>query len=462
MHNKLIYILLATFIAFSCDDDSPNLPSVEERNETAISNLRDLLTDPGSGWKVNYQPTPESGSFFMIMKFDEDGTVNIQSDLAAEAGVYYDQTISYRIDSGLGLELIFETYGVLHYLFELDQASFGAEFEFLYDHEEDDNLIFMSKSDVSDRSTIVFEPASPSDAAAFSREIAENFDSYTGQSPRLFGGANPSQQLYINNMDISVFWSVDLSKRSLLIDVAGSGSTIQEVLDGNYQTIGESTGYSFLNGNLVLSTPVAINTGGQNFTLSEIQLGEYGLSGDPLCLGSEELTPSYTVTVPGAGSGTLTKNLINSSGFAFTRQSQSIYSVNIPFIFNSNLESLYEEGSINAKLPNAIAFVMTLGLESDSIPENSVGFILEYENDTTEFYLRSFDASLTGNLLEVSLLDDYYHTGTPAAIEEQALIEITDEIFEGGSVYAYDLDIRGLTAFQFYNPCNGYEFILVR
>ncbi|MEQ8470160.1 MAG: DUF4302 domain-containing protein [Marinoscillum sp.] len=462
MRKKLIYILLGLSFAFGCEDEKSDLPSVEDRTEAAIEDLRDHLTDPTNGWKVSYQPTSESGSFFMIMDFSENGDVNIQSDLAADDGVYFNQTTSYRIDSGLGLELIFETYGALHYLFELDQASFGAEFEWLYEGEDDDKLTFSSKSDLFDQSTIIFEPATSTDVLLFSREIAENFDSYAGQSPRLFGGANPSQQLYLSNIDLSVFWSVDLSKRILNIDLAGKGSTIQEVIAGNYQAIGQASGYTFLDGKFVLNNPVTINTGGQSFLLSEIILEEYSTNGDPLCAGSGENTPSYTISVAEVGSGTLTKNLINSSGFGFTAQSQSLYSVNIPFIFDDSLRSLAEEGSISTKLPNAVAFLMTLGFDSDSIPENSVGFLVEYDNDTTEYHLRSFDANLVGNLLEISLLDEYYHTGNPPAGEQQALMEITDEVFEGGSVYAYDLAIRGLTAFQFYNPCNGYEFILVR
>lgn len=108
---------------------------------------------------------------------------------------------------------------------------------------------------------------------------------------------------------------------------------------------------------------------------------------------------------------------------------------------------------------------MTLGIEHDTIPANSVGFILEYENDSTELYLRNFDLNVSGNLLEISLLDEFYHsghTGSAAPGEEQALIDITNEIFEGGAVYAYYLPIRGLTAYELFNPCNGYEFILVQ
>ncbi len=456
------YLFLTLVITLGCDENEQDLPTVEERTTAALGELREELTDPPNGWKVNYQPTPESGSFLLILKFAEDGTLNIQSDVAADDGDYLDQTTTYRLDVGLGLELIFESYGVLHYLFELDQATFGAEFEFVFEEEDDGNLYFVSKSDGADATTIVLEPAGANDVALFSREIAENFDAFAGQSPILFGGVNPSQQLYFPDQNISIFWSVDLDKRSLQIDLAGAGSTIEEVLLSSYQNINQSSGYTFQDGKLILDIPVSINTSGQSFQLSEIALNDFAQNGIELCAGSGVPTPSYTITLEGQGSGTLSKNLINSTGFAFAPQSASIYSVNIPFVFNSDLESLSEEGSIAEKLSNAIAFVFTLGFDHDTIPENSAGFLLEYEEEVTELYLRSFDYTQSGNLLEISFTDEYYHEGTPLDGEQEALEEITDEIFEGGSFYAYELEVSGLTAFQLYNPCNGYEFVLVQ
>ncbi len=461
MSKHWIYILLIVISSLACEEEQADLPSVEERTSEAIEDLRDELTDPTNGWKVSYQPTPESGSFFMLLTFDDDGNLNIQSDISAEEGIYFDQTITYRIDAGLSLELIFETYGVFHYLFELDQASFGAEFELLYSEEEDGNLIFTSKSDLFDQTTIVFEPAGTNDADLFSREMAQNFSAYSGQGPQFVIGFNPSQQLYLSGADISIFWTVNLLKRSLSIDLAGPGSSLQEVLSGSYQSINQATGYTFLDGKLVLNNPVNINTGGTSFSLSEISLGDFSETGPELCLGSGDLTPNYSATVTGAGTGQINKSLFNSSGLTF-EPTQTLFSVNIPFIFDDSLRSLSEEGSIAGKLPSAAAFLMSYGLEDDTIPENSVGFYLEYENDSTAIYLRSFNPTQVGNRLELELLDEYYHTDTVQTGEQQALMEITDEIFEGGSVYAYDLPIRGLTAWHFYNPCNRYEFVLLR
>ncbi|MEQ8583922.1 MAG: DUF4302 domain-containing protein [Marinoscillum sp.] len=455
---KILLSLLILSLFTACQEDEKGLPSVEDRVSTAVEALREDLMDPANGWKVFYQPTTTSGSFFMIMKFKDDGTVTISTDLAANAGEFHEQTIPYRIDAGQGLELIFETYGALHYLFELDQASFGAEFEFVYEEKDDGDLYFRSKSDLNDPTSIVFSEANATDQSAFSREIAANFDLYAGQSPRLFGGASPTQQLYLSDLDISVFWSINLAKRMVLFDLAGSGSSLEEVLSGTSVSLNQSSGYTFLDGKIIFNDPVQFNVGAKSVELSELTLGDFSETGSPLCETSAVNTPVYTV----AGGGTLTKNLFNSSGLGFEPQAGSLYSVNIPFIFDDSLRSLAEEGSIKQKLPNAIAFIMTYGFESDSIPANAAGFLVEDEDENSSFYLRSFTPTAVGNRLEMEWQDEYYYSTTTTPEEEAALTEILDEVFEGGSVYAYDLPIRGLTVFQFYNPCNGYEFVLVK
>lgn len=464
LKKQILYVLSLSLLLYGCEDSEPELPSVEERKSEAIEDLRDELTSPPSGWKVNYQPTSESGTFFMILNFDEDGTVSIQSDVAANEGEFFEQTIPYRIDAKLGLELIFETFGVFHYLFELDQARFGAEFEFLYQKEEQGNLYFESKSDVNDKTIVVFEPASNSDVNVLSREIVGNFSQFSGQSPRLFGGQSPTLKIYLEDKNITLFWWIDLVRRTIFADVAGEGQTFEEIMsNGSLVEIGAFSGYKFSGEKLVLDNPVSVTVNGEKITVSEINLSDFSVTGAPLCDTSQENTPVYKGSIAGLGQVTISKSLFNSGGSGFTPQEQNLYSVNIPFIFDDSLRSLAEEGSIAEKLPNAVAFIMTYGFVSDTIPANAIGFLLENEDETTDFYLRSFEATSTiGNKIEINLLDEFYHTGTPEAGQEQSLREITDEIFEGGAVYAYFLDVQGLTVFQFYNPCNGYEFVLVQ
>ena len=463
---KLNYLWVLWMLAggIACEQEDPHLPSVEERTSMAIEELRDLLTEPANGWRIDYHPIPESGTYFMVLNFDGDGTVNIRSDVSANGGEFYDHTIPYRIDAALGIELIFETYGVFHYLFELQQASFGAEFEFIFKEEDGDNLVFESKSDLSDRTEVTFQPASTADLTAFSEDLAENLEAFAGQSPRLFGGVPPSQQLYFSGPDISVFWAIDLVTRTLNVHAGGQGSTLDEIITNASLTAADHfTGYVLQNGSLVLEEPYSQTIAGTNITISEVGFADFSMTGPSLCDSTMDVTPVYTGTVPGLGAVTVTKSLFNNSGSTFQPQTESFYAVNIPFIFDADFNSLVEEGSIADNLPNAVAFIMTYGFDNDSIPANSVGFLVELEDESTAFYLRSFEMTETkGNAIAISLLDDYYFEVPPNPGEQAGLEAITDEIFYGGTVYAYELPIQGLTAFQLYNPCNAYEFVLVQ
>ncbi|RED98889.1 DUF4302 domain-containing protein [Marinoscillum furvescens] len=457
---RIYWISLLLMLLWSCDEDMEKLKPVAERKAEAIEDLKDELTDPANGWKISYQPAPTAGTFFILMDFDEDGNVTLQSDLSANEGEFYEQTIGYRIDADQGLELILENYGVFHYLFELNSASFGAEFEFRFIEENDGELIFASKSDVFDETILTLQPATPNDAALLSQEEVENFDQFAGMSPRLFG-VQPVQQLYFGSIDYSLFWSIDLTARTLTVDFGGTGSDAESVLaSSDYQEINQTRGYTFLNGQLVLSSPVSIKGG----TLSSIALkGFEADGGELLCSLAEDRPPRYQVEAAGLGAGVLDLTLFSNSGLDFTPQAQGLYSVNIPFIFDKELNSLAEEGSIKEQLPEAVAFIMTYGLEHDSIPANAMGFLVEDEEENGFFFLRSFEVTnQVANKLEFNLTDEYYYETDPTPEQEQAMESITNEIFEGGQLYAFLLPIRGLTAFDLYNPCNGYELVVVK
>src|SRR5690606_2002126 len=110
---KYLYLLsLFLLLLLSCREDENNLPPVEQRVSEAKAALTSELTAPEHGWRAVYQPTPSSGAFLLLLSFDEEGAVRIKSDLANNSGEFFDQTLPYRIDSNLGMELVFETFGV--------------------------------------------------------------------------------------------------------------------------------------------------------------------------------------------------------------------------------------------------------------------------------------------------------------------------------------------------------------
>jgi hypothetical protein len=185
MKNRFYYFWIVLGLLISCKDDDNNVfdQSADERVAAAIGELKDELTAPANGWRVKYRPENESGSYYVLMKFDDKGYVNIKTDLAANNGEFHEQTITYRIDNSLGLELIFENYSFFAYLFEQDQATFGAEYEFLYANKTPDGeLVFVSKTDVGTPSTIVFEEANANDEALLGREVSENLTEYNSSA----------------------------------------------------------------------------------------------------------------------------------------------------------------------------------------------------------------------------------------------------------------------------------------
>jgi hypothetical protein len=106
MRYTLLYIsaLLILFFQACTKEKEAFLPSVEERVTVAVNNLRDELTAPANGWRLEYQPTDASGIFYMLLEFDED-EVHIQSDVADNNGEFFEHTIPWRVDNALGLEL---------------------------------------------------------------------------------------------------------------------------------------------------------------------------------------------------------------------------------------------------------------------------------------------------------------------------------------------------------------------
>lgn len=452
-------ILITLALLFACQNEREPLPSFETRVTEAIEGLRSDLTAPTNGWRLEYQPTPESGTFLILLKFSPDGTVNIKSDVPNNNGEFYDQTITYRIDSALGLELILETYAVFHFLFELDQATFGAEFEFAYKNKEGDNLLFESISDVSFPTQLTFTPAGANDENEFARNISENLIKFKLENPQIFGPILPGQQLVLADRNISVFWAIDLDKRNLQIEFAGIGVTRDEVIANNRVTINHFSKFTYGNGSIILDEPVSFALNGIQNNIQQIPLSAFSETGPDLCVATANDTqPLMAGQSNSLGSVTLFNSLLSNRGIEFT---PTVYSVNARFIFDSDGKSLLDQGSIGQLLPNASGFILFYGvpLSDPNIPIYSVGFIM----DDGEIYVREYQPTNTSiNFVKISLLDQYYYTATPPAGTEQALKDLTDEIFSGGEFFAFDEPVNGFKLFRLFNPCNKYEFFLVQ
>ncbi len=467
MRSYLYHICLFSLIViiFSCSNKKEgDLPSVEERVSIAVSNLESELLAPSDGWKLEYQPTNESGVFFMLLQFDEDNLVNIKSDLADNDGEFFNHTIPWRVDNALGLELILETYGLFHYLFEQDGATFGAEFEFVYEGKDGDNLVFRSKSDVTSLSpSIILEPASPDDENQFARDIAINLNEFATISPKALESSNPRQQIILENANVSVYWSLDPAKRIVQSSLAATGTGFDQP-DINTTILNHSSGYQLQNGSMILLEPLQFVLNNTLFTINSIAFSDFSNTGPSLCTLSADDGPLYEGQITGLGSISMVASLFDLEGTTFQPISEFPYSVNSFFIFDETISSLSEEGNLIAeKFPDAVAFLFYYEFESDTIPSNAVGFILDDGNGNSDIYLREFLPTTTvGNKVTVTLTNNFYHSRTPAPGDEANLAEITNKLFEGEDVYAFDFPVEGLTVFKLFNPCNQYEIFLVQ
>lgn len=126
----MLWSIIAMLTA--CKDDEVAIfeKTADERAAEAIASLKADLVAPANGWRIKYRPEAESGSFYVLLDFNEDNTVNIKSDLGYNDGEFFDETVTYRIDNSLGLELIIESYSFFSFLVEEGQAAFQAEYEF--------------------------------------------------------------------------------------------------------------------------------------------------------------------------------------------------------------------------------------------------------------------------------------------------------------------------------------------
>lgn len=461
---QALYIFFV-LILFSCsEDEGGNLPSADERKKEAIDELTDELTSVLNGWRLQYRPTPESGSYFMLLDFNTDGTVNIKSDISDNNGEFVDHTISYRIDAALGLELIFETYGVFHYLFEKDRATFGAEFEFLYLEKIGNDIFFQSISDFVNPTILKLEPANVSDVDLFSLDLSKNLVAFDSLSPQIFGGIPPIHQVILEDKNISIFWGIDLTRRIIDVDIAAVGKTMEEInINEMSVSIGHTTGYTLLGGKIVLDEGFSFELNGIDVSVTEITLTNFSITGPSFCVLNSVPTPVYTGNIPGVGATTVKKSLFDSDGLDFQPMEDTPYSVNVLYAFDEKGFSLFQSGVIGEKFPNATGLAFNYGLIFENQPVNAVGFYLEDEFGNPLTYLREFNVTeRVGNKISITLLNSYYYSATPAVGAEQSLTEITDLIFEGNDMYIYKLPADDITVFWLFNPCNSYEVFLVQ
>ncbi|MEM7297161.1 MAG: DUF4302 domain-containing protein [Bacteroidota bacterium] len=441
-------------------DNDPKLPSVEERINQATEDLIDKLTDPVNGWRLNYRPTSQTGSFLILMDFNEDGTVRVQSDVSANDGEFRDQIISYRIDVGQGIELIFETYGVFHYLFELQQATFGAEFEFFYIEEDGNNLIFTSKTDnSSDITTLIFQPAQSTDESLISTEATEILSQGIFRQQDLAGtGILGNFNFYLSDINYTLSTTFDMNRRRIRLLGLAEGADMTEIFSlNNVIEIGVETGFSFENETVVLDESQRVSFGGNLITISELPIENFSKIQDSFCTGQQDSIVTFNSNVAGLGNFAARSDLFQVEN-GFNVDPDGTFSINHIFLYDEMDNSISDE--IEEVFPGTVAFQWYHGTSIADSTFFGLGFVVLDEFNNAEFYLRGFDFTQSGGFLQLTFNGEDIITDEEVTQEQlDGLYQLTDQIFSGGDVYVMELiGIDGL--FEFYNPCNKYKGFL--
>lgn len=445
MKKSLLAILAGVFLFISCNNDDVNIfdKDASTRAAEAIDSLKAKLVAPANGWLVRYRPETESGYYNVILDFDEDNNVNIKSDLGANDNEFFDQTVTYRIDNSLGLELIFENYSFFSYLFEQDNAEFGAEFEFNYVNEtEDGDLVFNSKSDLAQPTIIAFQQASSSDIDLLGTAVTANVSKMTEGVPTI----TSVMKITYPGKDVSIYLNLNDFRRTLQFNYISRSSTNQ-----NGQKIDFSTGYTFIGNSLVLDRPLTGSFSGNSINVSSIEFDDFSSSEVILC---NDTIPTYQYTgeLSTGESVVLETSLFDPEG-ALIDESFTFYYAVTQNIFNS--EGFSAQNEVEDDIIGAI-YMQIYFRDPEDDPGTSMGFLIQNPNSGYTFALKKFSYTLTGNSIQMDFEDDYtLYNDTTATIDAEAMDKYLDLFTEGGNTYIYRYSDE---IYEFYNPCNGWGF----
>ena len=431
MKKGLQIIWMLTIVLISCKDDEVAIfeKTADQRVTEAIGNLKEDLVAPANGWRIKYRPESESGSFYVLMDFNDDNTVNIKSDLGFNDGEFFDETVTYRIDSSLGLELIIESYSFFSFLVEQGQASFQAEYEFNYVNKTpDDALVFTSKTDLGVPTILLFEQAAPTDIGLLGPVVSTNISIMADDFDKFTASLN----LTYGSKDLILYLVLDDFARILSITAASRKSNTQITQDINF-----SSPYIFKGDSLVLDSEFSENILNNSISIKSIRFltfseGSLTLCADPITL------HSYTGTTSSNDPVTLATGLLDVSGSKFAQESDFFIAPN-ENIFNNGFRVVDQ---ITQDITGALAMQLYYNYDDGSgTPFNAMGFLIQNPDASVTFALREFTSTLTDNHIVFSFAPEisiFGNQNTPANVENV-------------NIYIDDL-------YEFYNPCTGWSF----
>jgi hypothetical protein len=448
MNKGHVFLWAMVVVLFSCKDDTVSVfeKPADDRVDDAVSALHDDLIDPPNGWKLRYRPESGSGSYWVFLKFEDNGSVHILSDLGANDGEFFDQTITYRVDSRLGIELILESYCFFSFLFEQEQATFGAEYEFHFVNKTpDDALVFRSKSDVADATILVFEEAGPNEAAELlGTEVAQNLNTLADD----LNNISSALKVTYTNKDLLLFVSLDNFRRTLTFTSAAKKTNSAVV-----QSVDFSTPYIVQGDSIVFDAKLSGTFVGVNINIRSIKFNTLTNSTLNVCA-----TPipihGYTGVTSGNDAIVMETSLLDAQGAGFATLSDFYYCP-IEYIFDEDGFSVANQIATDVKGAGAMQLYYNYDLGGGP-PFYAIGFYIQNTNGTTTFALREFTPTLTNNNIVFNFAPDISIFGSQQT--EANIDNINIYLANGGDTYVFEYADN---IYEFFNPCTGWSFVFL-
>ncbi len=420
--------------------------TADERSAEAIHNLRDELTDPDAGWLLKYTPVQGTGSYYVLLRFDDEGKVNIQTDLGANEGEFQDQTIGYRIDNSLGLELIFENYSFFSYLFELDQASFGAEYEFKFvDKTSEGNLVFRSKTDFSTPTVIVLQPAANGDDKLLGQQVGLNLDLIQNDLERF---SSALKITYVNK-DLEFYISMDAVRRVISFNLAARKSD-----PGTTQKLNVTTPYYLEGNDLVLENAVTTTVTGSGERIDRITFGALSQTTIDVC--ADPFTVHSYAGKIASNNVVMETTIHDLAGAAFAGESVFYFCP----LSNIRRDGLPLVSEITTDIAGAIEMHLYYGAElNDGSILYGIGFVVRNNDGSITFALREFVPELDGNNIIFNFQPGFTLFGeenTDANLDN--INTYLDQLTAGDKTFVYKY---APSIYEFNNPCTGWSFVFL-
>ena len=447
---KALYIIWILFVGItSCknDDDVAIFEkTADERVAEAIAALKQELIAPANGWRLKYRPEATSGSFYILMVFNNDNTVNIKSDLGFNDGEFFDETVTYRIDSSLGLELIIESYSCFSFMLEQAGASFAAEYEFNFVNKTPDNaLVFTSKTDLGVPTTILFEEAAPIDISLLGPTVSTNITTMAND----FDKFTSSLRLVYEDRDVILYVVLDDFRRVVAINAASQKTNTSVTQDLDFLSP-----YIIKGDSMVFDTPFSGTVLNNNISIKGIKFSTFNEGSLTLCT-NVIIVHSYQGTTSANDDVVFETTLSDVSGAKFAQSDFHICP--IENIFNGGVRAAQ---AVAQDITGALAMQLYYNYDDGSgTPFYAIGFLIQNPDATVTFALRSFTPTLTDNNLVFAFAPDieiYGNQQTPANTENVNIY--LDALTQGDNTYVFELQDN---LYEFYNPCTGWSFVFI-